>query len=118
MVIVIQIKMGSGSSHDNNVELNVTGLEPLTAYQFERTVFNEDGYQLYSVANSGSFTTLETDPEPAAIVAPGAEDASKAYRRIIYDIMGRRVSSDMTSLPSGIYIIDNGVTRATYFLSR
>ena len=110
LTLTITIKPNSGSSHATDAEVTVSGLEGDAQYVYTRAVIKKDGEDV-TLTKSGVFTTGKA---PQAINQPVIVD--QIVR--VYDVLGRRVSTDIRLLPQGIYIIDNGAQRTTILLNR
>ena len=114
--MTITLKMGSGMSHTNEVELSATNLSSGAAYSFIREVIKENNEVDASLTKINSFVTAAGD---------GIEEV-KSVDRVdisdpgtkIYDVLGHSVRMAAEALPNGVYILENGGKRTTILLNR
>lgn len=109
MTLVITIQEGSGTAHNTDVEVSVTGMEPNQVYTFTREVNKSDGIDV-ALSKSGSFQV-----EANAIENIYAVDLGETK---IYDILGRTAGNSIEALPDGIYILSEGDSRIKIILRR
>lgn len=109
MTLVITIQEGSGTAHNTDVEVSVTGMEPNQVYTFTREVNKSDGIDV-ALSKSGSFQV-----EANAIENIYAVDLGETK---IFDILGRTTGNSIEALPDGIYILSEGDSRIKIILRR
>ena len=109
MTLVITIQEGSGTAHNTDVEVSVTGMEPNQVYTFTREVNKSNGIDV-ALSKSGSFQV-----EANAIENIYATDLGETK---IFDILGRSVGSSVEALSDGVYLLSDGVTRIKIILRR
>ena len=118
LVLTISIKTGSGKEHNEDVEVQVAGMTPNVKYHFFREVVMDYGINP-ELTKYGSFTVPEKAAAGLNEVTVSDEGLEvTGYGLKVYDILGRRMGSDMNALPDGIYILDNGTKRTTILLRR
>ena len=110
MTLVITIQEGSGTSHMTDVAVEVTGVEANTEYSYAREVTTTSGVNT-DLSKTGTFTMEVSEDVENVFVSDSA-----VVR--IYDLLGRLTGSSFESLPDGIYIISNGLTRTKIMLRR
>ena len=115
MTLTISIKAGSGSTHNEDVEVEVQGMQAKHTYSFTREVLRSDGVSA-ALTKAGTVTL----PEKSSTGIENAKEemslTSEALR--IYDILGRQVGGSISSLPNGVYIVDKGGKRTKIMLRR
>lgn len=109
MTLVISIQEGSGTAHNTDVEVSVTGMEPNQVYTFTREVNKVDGTDV-ALSKSGTFMN-----EANAIENIYATDLGETK---IFDILGRLAGNSIEALPNGIYILSEGESRIKIILRR
>ena len=113
MTLTISIQTNSGSEHNSDAAVKVTGLKSKSEYDYTREVLKSGKLVDPTLTKTGSFET--PDKAPTAI-----DQITNHQSQItnIYDLLGRSVGLSLENLPEGIYIIDNGATRTKIMLRR
>ena len=108
MTITITVQDGTGTAHNNDISVTVTGMKEGKSYSYSRDVEKSDGVDL-ALSKEGS---IDENTNGIDNVYAGTGEMK------IYDLLGRSVNCAVEDLPEGIYIFTDGVTRTKIFVRR
>lgn len=109
MTLTITVQDGTGTAHNNDIEVSVTGMEEGKAYSYNRDVEKSTGVDV-ALSKEGAFDVKLSGIDN--VYAQGTGEMK------IYDLLGRTINCAVEDLPEGIYIFTDGVTRTKMYIRR